>query len=329
MKQGVLAVSLIYMVLALPLLARPADPVPADKPKTIDLATPELVLEACSLIAKGKYQEAIAKCTEVINKDPKDAPAYNARAHAYSALGKKQRAIKDFTKAIELDPQSPYYYFGRGDEYLSQRNHQRAIEDYTKGLNITPESFLDAIIVGPAMRASAYSSRGQAYAALGKKQQAIDYYNKAIQLNPNNSQLYLLLGNAYGDLGNERQAIEHYKIGARLDDKDSQILLERLSRNSNTLKLACSISVPQRSKGTIETVELFFNVDVVSGTVNGYQANITQDTISFTEQHADGKIKVLINRYTGTCTAAMYNVPNVPDGSSVSGTCRNVTERQF
>src|ERR1700734_3391418 len=46
----------------------------------------------------------IASLTDVIQRNPSDAAAYNTRGVVYAKLGKYPKAIEDFSHTIELDP---------------------------------------------------------------------------------------------------------------------------------------------------------------------------------------------------------------------------------
>src|SRR5690606_36416785 len=46
----------------------------------------------------------ITSLTEVVNKNPRDAAAYNVRGTAYGESGKFNEALADFNRALELDP---------------------------------------------------------------------------------------------------------------------------------------------------------------------------------------------------------------------------------
>ena len=49
----------------------------------------------------------IASLSEVIQRNPSDAAAYNTRGVVYAKLGKYSNAIEDFSHTIELIPISP------------------------------------------------------------------------------------------------------------------------------------------------------------------------------------------------------------------------------
>ena len=52
----------------------------------------------------GATNVNIASLTEVVQRNPNDAAAYNTRGAAYARAGQFSDAIADFTKAIQIDP---------------------------------------------------------------------------------------------------------------------------------------------------------------------------------------------------------------------------------
>ena len=52
----------------------------------------------------GEGDIAIAACTRVLDRDPKDADAYKSRAMEYLIKGEYDRAIADLGQAITLNP---------------------------------------------------------------------------------------------------------------------------------------------------------------------------------------------------------------------------------
>ena len=61
----------------------------------------------------GATNVNIASLTEVIQRNPNDAAAYNTRGAAYARAGQFNDAIADFTKAIQIDPNSGSAYNNR------------------------------------------------------------------------------------------------------------------------------------------------------------------------------------------------------------------------
>lgn len=84
----------------------------------------------------GKYNEAIAELTSVIEADPKNAVAYYNRGLAYNKIQKSGKAILDYAKAIELDPKNAEAYYNRGIVYYYRDELDMAIADWTRTIEI-------------------------------------------------------------------------------------------------------------------------------------------------------------------------------------------------
>ena len=111
-------------------------------------------------LTAGKYDEAIAEFSRVIDSDPRNAQAYYGRAQAYHKKQKLGKAIADYSKVIELDPKNAEANYNRGIAYYYRDELDLAIADWTRTIEISGEY------------AQAYQKRAFAYL---KKQE----YDKA------------------------------------------------------------------------------------------------------------------------------------------------------
>src|SRR6201996_6479069 len=72
----------------------------------------------------------IASLTDVIQRNPSDAAAYNTRGVVYAKLGKYPSAIEDFSHTIELDPHFSGAYTNRALAYRQMRKDDLATQDF-------------------------------------------------------------------------------------------------------------------------------------------------------------------------------------------------------
>jgi lipoprotein NlpI len=79
--------------------------------------------------AAGKFAEAVANYTKLLELNPADASAWFLRGSAHFKAGKIAESIADFDKQIALDPKAKvshwqrgisYYYAGRWDDGIAQ-----------------------------------------------------------------------------------------------------------------------------------------------------------------------------------------------------------------
>ena len=96
------------------------------------------------------HELRIKGCSEVIQRNPRDAIAYHNRAEAYSLKGDIDRAISDYTKAIVLDPNYAPAYNGRGRAYVSKGDYVRAVDDVTRAGELTRKERSQPAVVKPA-----------------------------------------------------------------------------------------------------------------------------------------------------------------------------------
>lgn len=138
----------------------------------------------------GRFQEAVADYTKVMELNPADTRIYCARAAAYRSLGQTSRAIEDLDRAIALDPRDACAYISRGAIYCDVTNQpELAVRDFAKAIELDPKDVV------------AYTNLGNACLKLKKFDQAIAKYSKAIELDPNYATAYQGRAFAYQALG--------------------------------------------------------------------------------------------------------------------------------
>lgn len=85
-----------------------------------------------------QFNEAVAQTTELIEKAPWLAEAWNQRAIARFGLGQHAKSIRDCHQTLELNP----YHFaaasGMGQAYLQLGNPVSALESFRRALRLNP-----------------------------------------------------------------------------------------------------------------------------------------------------------------------------------------------
>lgn len=85
-----------------------------------------------------QFKEAIRRATELIEKSPWFAEAWNQRAIAFFSLRKYVESIRDCHQSLEVNP----YHFaaaaGMGQAYLQLGNHVSALECFRRALRLNP-----------------------------------------------------------------------------------------------------------------------------------------------------------------------------------------------
>lgn len=82
-----------------------------------------------------RYEEALARCNEFIQRHPGKAGLHGERGETYLRLKAHERALADFTTAIDLQPDSGWAYRGRGVTLRNMGRYDAALAD----LNVAVE----------------------------------------------------------------------------------------------------------------------------------------------------------------------------------------------
>src|SRR5215467_305007 len=88
---------------------------------------------------KGTGEDSIAACSRLIQRNPRNAVAYNNRGIEYNHKGDYDRAIPDYDQAIRIDPKYANAYVGRGNAYHGKGDYVHAITDYGQAIRLDPK----------------------------------------------------------------------------------------------------------------------------------------------------------------------------------------------
>lgn len=143
----------------------------------------ELTEEARKLLQMQKYEEAILLLNKAIDKNSKNAEAFNARGVALFELGKFKDALLDYEQAIRLDSSNYKPFYNRAEVFRVQKKYAEAIQDYNKAVQKN------------AQIADLYVNRGVCYYNLQDTTQALTDFRKAVELQKDNKLAWFNLGN--------------------------------------------------------------------------------------------------------------------------------------
>ena len=105
---------------------------PTDKNLTVRLA------EGSKLVINKQFLKAIEIFTEVIEKDPNWAEAWNKRATVLYMIGDYQSSQDDIDKVLNLEKRHFGALAGQGLVNIKLENYEKAIESYEKAQEIYP-----------------------------------------------------------------------------------------------------------------------------------------------------------------------------------------------
>jgi tetratricopeptide (TPR) repeat protein len=198
------------------------------------------------------YDRAIAKASELIRSDPREARWYWLRCMTYLAKGEYIPSCCDAVRAVILNPRTIKFRVGRHSWAVSflppsttdfhtpfDNDDEERIESCTKRLQGDPKNpaahyeracayiskhdlkraaaDLDEIIRLDPSDAEAYRMRGSLHVHIRAYSDALDDYAKAMQLDPGNADCYTGRACAYTAMGKYEEAIQDCAKGIRLD----------------------------------------------------------------------------------------------------------------
>ena len=105
---------------------------PSNKELTVKLE------EGSSLVRVNEFSKAIEIFTEVIDKDPKWAEAWNKRATVLYLMGDYQASQNDINKVLSLEKRHFGALAGQGLVNIKLKNYEKAIKSYKQALEIHP-----------------------------------------------------------------------------------------------------------------------------------------------------------------------------------------------
>jgi len=226
--------------------------VPTVPPLLVPTPTPtrgpaSFVLEAESLFAAGKLDQAAEAYQEAITVDPQNVAHYIALARVNIFGGRYAEAETNARSALLIDPNSALAHavLGwaldfNGDLFEARREVERAIEidsnlalayayyaEILADLDLYDEGALQArraLELEPGLL-EGHRALGYVYEKVGRYADAQAEYQAALAANPNLPLLHIALGNMYRDQGDIDLAIDSYTRASSLLVNDTTPLL--------------------------------------------------------------------------------------------------------
>lgn len=171
----------------------------------------------------GKKDEATKILRSVVEKDPKDFPAWTELGTAYFSTDKFAEAEVAYNKAIELKPDFMVAIMNLGKVQMAQKKYDAAVVTLTKGIQTDPNS------------ADAFHYLGESYLQVKQGNRAVIALNEAIRLAPSEkAELHLRLAALYNAAGAKPQAVNEYKLflQKKPDYKDKDKIEKFIKDNS-------------------------------------------------------------------------------------------------
>ncbi len=91
------------------------------------------------LNAARQFDKVIRMASDLIDRAPDFAEAWNQRAYAHHALGHYDQSVRDCHEALEINPYHFIAAVGMGRGYLELGNPASALESFRRALRLNPD----------------------------------------------------------------------------------------------------------------------------------------------------------------------------------------------
>lgn len=159
-----------------------------------------------------QFDQAIAACNILLNKQYRIADAYNGIGYALLQQKKYREAIEIFTKAIDVNPYYDYPYNNRGYCKLQLGQIEESYSDIHSSYDMNPENSFS------------HRNLGVYYLLKDDNQKALHHFSEAQRIDPGTEMINFYLGQAYRKLGNEEKAAEYFEKSTAANEYNDSVL---------------------------------------------------------------------------------------------------------
>ncbi|MFH0962514.1 MAG: tetratricopeptide repeat protein [Planctomycetota bacterium] len=152
---------------------------------------------ADSLLAEGRYAEALNAYEEALKGTPKDAGAHVGAGEAALALERYQVAEEHFSKAVELEPNNARALVGLGRVYGAYQQYPKAVEVLRRALAASSGHWTVRLRLGDV------------YSRMGDNERAAAEYTLVLLADDRNAEARRGLSRVSVRQGRHREACEH------------------------------------------------------------------------------------------------------------------------
>jgi|GEM_PF-5525320 len=168
----------------------------------LEVADSDAFKLALRLFASARYEDSMAVCSSLLQKDPTNIDAQLWMGENLIALHEDDDAVKHFQQVLELNPKpvsEAIAFYGLGRCHQDLKQHEQAVSEFSECLKIN--SFYS---VG-------YLLRGFSLCSLHEYKRAIEDYTMCISITKvNPSNYFVLRGDCYFELKQYENAVADY-----------------------------------------------------------------------------------------------------------------------
>lgn len=195
------------------------------KPPPVDeLSGWELNSKGNSLIALGRYEDALHYYDRALQLHPRYALALTNKSRSLYLLGRYEESLRVVDKALELAPNFVTALNNKANSLDALERYEEAIRIYDAILKIDPQYV------------SAWSNKADLLNKIGRYQDALLYSDKALELDPLNALALFTKANSLDDLGRYEEAVSYYDKALEINPQyavalnNKGVSLEKLER---------------------------------------------------------------------------------------------------
>jgi tetratricopeptide (TPR) repeat protein len=177
--------------------------------------SPALLLEAINLHQRGAVDEAAARYSDILGREPKNIDALFFLGVASGQQGRFAESARHLRIVLRLAPKhaGAHMYLGLAQYHMGKI--ERALESFDRAISYQP-SLLDA-----------YVHRANVLAATGRGAEAVATYDRALALRPDFVEGWFHRGNAFAALGRHAEAVESYDRALALKNDIVELFVNR------------------------------------------------------------------------------------------------------
>ncbi|MDD5253731.1 MAG: tetratricopeptide repeat protein [Candidatus Nanoarchaeia archaeon] len=174
----------------------------------LDLQKEMEILDKANLLREGgDYQGALELADQVLDKDPRNNIAWNARGNALFLMKDYEKALLSYEKAIE---------FSEGWNKGVAWHHKGLCLFYLGEYNLSVTAYDESLKINPSFENS-WLNKGGALKRLELYEEALEAYDRVLQLNPNYAMAWYHRGITLTNLGDSAKAKDSLCQACRLD----------------------------------------------------------------------------------------------------------------
>ena len=166
---------------------------------------------AATLIQQGQLEPAWVTVHEVLNADPRNAPAIQMRGLIYAQLGYPNEAVADFRQAVALTPNDPVAHNNLGNALRPLGQWQESLFECERALALAPD-YLDAQL-----------SHANALLDMGRPAEAVAGYDRLLRSSPRDPRALSNRGLALRSLNRAADAVKSFEQAMAAAPGDPQI----------------------------------------------------------------------------------------------------------